>query len=79
VLESAAQTGRLKGETDLFIYPGCKFKVVDVLITNFHLPESTLLMLVYAFGSTSLMKRAYKEAIKKKYRFYSYGDGMIII
>jgi len=79
VLEAASHTGRLRGETDLFIYPGCKFNVTDVLITNFHLPQSTLLMLVYAFGKVSLMKKAYREAIRKKYRFYSYGDGMIIV
>jgi len=53
--------------------------MVDILITNFHLPYSTLLMLVYAFGSPKLMKKAYQEAIKMKYRFYSYGDAMVII
>lgn len=78
VLETVANTGKLNADTDLFIYPGYKFKYVDVLITNFHLPYSTLLMLVYAFGGMRLIKRAYKEAIKKKYRFYSYGDAMVI-
>lgn len=77
-LEAVARTQRLQDRTDLFLYPGCSFKMVDALITNFHLPKSTLLMLVYAFGGTDLMKKAYKEAIKQKYRFYSYGDGMII-
>lgn len=77
-LEAVARTQRLQDSTDLFLYPGCSFKMVDALITNFHLPKSTLLMLVYAFGGTDLMKKAYKEAIKQKYRFYSYGDGMII-
>lgn len=79
VLETLARCGKHKGSTDLFIYPGYKFKMTDILVTNFHLPHSSLLMLVYAFGSTALMKRAYKEAIQKKYRFYSYGDAMIII
>jgi S-adenosylmethionine:tRNA ribosyltransferase-isomerase len=77
-LEAVARRQRLQDSTDLFLYPGCSFKMVDALITNFHLPKSTLLMLVYAFGGTDLMKKAYKEAIKQKYRFYSYGDGMII-
>lgn len=78
VLETFAQDGKLKGSTNLFIYPGYQFKMTDILITNFHLPASTLLMLVYAFGGTDLMKRAYQEAIEKKYRFYSYGDAMLI-
>jgi S-adenosylmethionine:tRNA ribosyltransferase-isomerase len=67
------------GQTNLFIYPGYRFKMVDLLITNFHLPRSTLLMLVYAFGGTELMKRAYQAAIQEKYRFYSYGDAMMIL
>lgn len=79
VLETVARCGKLKGCTDLFMYPGCKFKMTDILVTNFHLPHSSLLMLVYAFGSMPLMKKAYAEAIKKKYRFYSYGDAMVII
>ena len=79
VLETVSRTKILKGETDLFIYPGYQFEMVDVLITNFHLPYSSLLMLVFAFGSSSLMKKAYTVAIKKKYRFYSYGDAMIIL
>ncbi|MBI5023976.1 MAG: tRNA preQ1(34) S-adenosylmethionine ribosyltransferase-isomerase QueA [Candidatus Omnitrophica bacterium] len=80
VLETLAKDpSRLSGETDIFIYPGHTFRAVDALITNFHLPRSTLLMLVYAFGGTKLMKEAYTQAIKEKYRFYSYGDAMIII
>jgi len=69
----------LTGTTDIFIYPGYKFQVVDALITNFHLPYSTLLMLVCAFGGYDLIMNAYKEAINKRYRFYSYGDAMLII
>ncbi len=69
----------LTGETDIFIYPGYTFRSVDVMITNFHLPRSTLLMLVYAFGGIKLMKEAYAQAIRGKYRFYSYGDAMIIV
>jgi S-adenosylmethionine:tRNA ribosyltransferase-isomerase len=67
------------GSCDLFIYPGYKFKVVDAMITNFHLPKSTLLMLVSAFAGRENILRAYAEAIKEKYRFYSYGDAMFII
>ncbi|CAN2049238.1 S-adenosylmethionine:tRNA ribosyltransferase-isomerase [Candidatus Magnetomoraceae bacterium gMMP-1] len=67
------------GNCNLFIYPGYKFKVIDAMITNFHLPESTLLMLVSAFAGRELILKAYNEAIQKKYRFYSYGDGMLIV
>jgi S-adenosylmethionine:tRNA ribosyltransferase-isomerase len=80
-LETAAQDGTIKpyfGETDIFIYPGYKFKCVDALITNFHLPESTLLMLVCAFADHENIMHAYQEAIAKKYRFFSYGDAMFI-
>lgn len=80
-LESAARYGELKadcGETDIFITPGYKFKVVDRLFTNFHLPKSTLLMLVSAFGGMENIKQAYQHAIKKEYRFFSYGDAMLI-
>ncbi len=82
-LESIAKDnkGVLKpftGETNLFIYPGFKFSVADALITNFHLPKSTLLLLVSAFGGYEKMREAYKYAIKEKYRFYSYGDSMFI-
>ncbi len=79
VLETVARNNVLSGSTNIFMYPGYQFKMIDCLITNFHLPYSTLLMLVYAFGGEKLMKTAYKEAIKEKYRFYSYGDGMIIL
>ncbi|MBU1913143.1 MAG: tRNA preQ1(34) S-adenosylmethionine ribosyltransferase-isomerase QueA [Candidatus Omnitrophica bacterium] len=69
----------LSGWTDLFIYPGYKFEIVDALLTNFHLPKTTLLMLVAAFCGRELLFKAYEEAIKEKYRFYSYGDAMLII
>ncbi|WP_027339693.1 tRNA preQ1(34) S-adenosylmethionine ribosyltransferase-isomerase QueA [Halonatronum saccharophilum] len=68
-----------KGWTDIFIYPGYEYKVVDALITNFHLPKSTLLMLVSAFAGRELALQAYKEAVEKEYRFYSFGDGMVIL
>ncbi|MGD9108994.1 MAG: tRNA preQ1(34) S-adenosylmethionine ribosyltransferase-isomerase QueA [Gammaproteobacteria bacterium] len=80
-LETATQSGKIKpyfGETDIFIYPGYKFKCVDAMITNFHLPESTLLMLVSAFAGHKNIMLAYQEAIAKKYRFFSYGDAMFI-
>ncbi|HPJ24343.1 MAG TPA: tRNA preQ1(34) S-adenosylmethionine ribosyltransferase-isomerase QueA, partial [Bacillota bacterium] len=66
------------GFTDIFIYPGYTFKAIDRLITNFHLPKSTLLMLVSAFASKEIMLHAYEEAVKEKYRFFSFGDSMII-
>lgn len=78
-LESVARTDRLAGETDLFIYPPFQFKVVDCLITNFHLPRSTLLMLVCAFGGKEYVLAAYREAIEHRYRFYSYGDAMLLL
>lgn len=80
-LESAARAGSLKpgsGETDLFITPGYTFKVVDRLLTNFHLPKSTLLMLIAAFGGYVNIRRAYAHAIEQRYRFFSYGDAMLI-
>ncbi len=77
-LESYAN-GVKEGNTDLFIYPGYKFKLVGSLLTNFHLPKTTLFMLVCAFGGENLMKKAYQEAVAQKYRFYSYGDAMLII
>lgn len=67
------------GWTDIFIYPGYKFKCVDALITNFHLPESTLIMLVSAFAGRELTMRAYETAVKEKYRFFSFGDAMLIV
>lgn len=76
----AKQALRLqKNWTDLFIYPGYEFKAVDGLLTNFHLPKTTLLMLVAAFCGRELMFKAYEEAIREKYRFYSYGDAMLIV
>ena len=68
-----------RGYTDIFIYPGFQFKVVDALVTNFHLPKSTLLMLVSAFAGHDFIFQAYREAIAQKYRFYSYGDAMLIL
>ena len=78
VLETYA-CGRKEGWTDLFIYPGYQFKLADCLLTNFHLPRTTLFMLVCAFAGEKFIKKAYQEAIDKKYRFYSYGDAMFII
>ncbi len=81
-LESAAlATGELQpfdGDTDIFIYPGKQFHVVDGLLTNFHLPESTLLMLVSAFAGTQSVLSAYQAAVKERYRFFSYGDAMLV-
>lgn len=80
-LESAARSGELQGgsgETDIFITPGYRFQVVERLLTNFHLPKSTLLMLVSAFAGTENIKNAYQHAIEAKYRFFSYGDAMLI-
>ncbi len=70
---------RLKGYTELFIYPGYKYKVIDALLTNFHLPKSTPLLLVSALCGVDLLKKAYKEAIEKGYRFFSYGDAMLLL
>lgn len=80
-LETAAQSGSLQpysGDTRIFIYPGYRFNVVDALVTNFHLPQSTLLMLVSAFSGRELIKKAYAEAIAHHYRFFSYGDAMFL-
>jgi S-adenosylmethionine:tRNA ribosyltransferase-isomerase len=80
-LESAAEKGTLhagSGETRIFITPGYRFRIVDVLLTNFHLPRSTLLMLVCAFGGMSEMLAAYRHAVEQQYRFFSYGDAMLI-
>ena len=77
-LESAAASGANSGETDLFIYPGYEFQAVDRLLTNFHLPKSTLLMLVCAFAGRDTMLRAYQHAVERRYRFFSYGDAMLI-
>lgn len=78
----ASKTGEIEpfeGWVDLFILPGHRFRLVDAMVTNFHLPRSTLLMLVTAFGGKKLIAEAYREAIEKKYRFYSFGDAMLIL
>jgi S-adenosylmethionine:tRNA ribosyltransferase-isomerase len=80
-LESAARAGEIQpwsGETDIFIYPGYRFRCVDALVTNFHLPESTLLMLVAAFAGHAEVLNAYRHAVQQRYRFFSYGDAMFI-
>ena len=85
-LESAAAAGELvagcpapfKGDSDIFLYPGCEFRVVDAMITNFHLPESTLIMLVSAFAGYKETMAAYATAVQKEYRFFSYGDAMFV-
>ena len=82
LLETAAESGSLRpwtGQTDLFIRPPFEFKMVDALMTNFHLPRTSLLVLVRTFGGDDLITRAYAEAIRERYRFYSYGDAMLII
>jgi S-adenosylmethionine:tRNA ribosyltransferase-isomerase len=82
VLETAAVEGQLKpwvGSTDLFIRPPYEFRAVDALLTNFHLPKTTLLVLVRTFGGDELIMRAYEEAIRQQYRFYSFGDAMLIL
>ena len=82
VLETASANGELvpwSGETDLFISPPYQFKAVDGMLTNFHLPRSTLLVLVRTFGGDELLRRAYAEAVEEKYRFFSYGDAMLIV
>ncbi len=81
-LESIAnEEGQVKeqsGYTSIFIYPGYKFKIVDAIITNFHLPESTLIMLISAFSTREIVMNAYKIAVENKYRFFSFGDAMFI-
>ncbi len=77
-LEYYAKTGQTEGEDDIFIYPGFEFKLVDALITNFHAPKSTVLMLASAFAGWDNLKNAYNHAIEEKYNFLSYGDSMLI-
>jgi S-adenosylmethionine:tRNA ribosyltransferase-isomerase len=77
-LETFALTGEREGETELFVYPGFQFRAVDRLLTNFHLPKSTLLMLVCAFAGRDNLLAAYRHAVEKRYRFFSYGDAMLI-
>ncbi|MFA5413362.1 MAG: tRNA preQ1(34) S-adenosylmethionine ribosyltransferase-isomerase QueA [Patescibacteria group bacterium] len=82
VLEHCASDGKVRaksGETNIFIYPGYRFKFIDALITNFHVPKSTLIMLVAAFAGKKFIDKAYQIAIKKRYRFYSFGDAMLIL
>jgi S-adenosylmethionine:tRNA ribosyltransferase-isomerase len=71
--------GSTSGETDIFIYPGFEFQAVDTMLTNFHLPGTSLLLLVCAFGGKDLMLDAYRHAVKAGYRFFSYGDCMLIV
>lgn len=82
-LESAAdESGRVRpgcGNTEIFIYPGYRFKVLDCLVTNFHLPESTLVMLVSALAGREQVLAAYEEAVREKYRFFSFGDAMLVL
>jgi len=78
-LETFALTGKREGFSNIYIYPPFKFNIVDALITNFHLPKSTLLLLVSAFADREFILKAYNEAVKKRYRFFSYGDAMLII
>lgn len=78
-LETVYATGRTEGETDLFIYPGYEFRAVDAMLTNFHLPKSSLIMLVSALAGRELILDAYRHAVKEQYRFFSYGDCMLIL
>jgi S-adenosylmethionine:tRNA ribosyltransferase-isomerase len=81
-LETAAAGGQLApfhGRTDLFIRPGHPFRTVDALLTNFHLPGSTLLCLIMAFAGTELTRHAYQTAVAERYRFYSFGDAMLVL
>lgn len=78
-LETVAHRGQLEGDTDLFISPGFEIKAVDAMLTNFHLPESSLLMLVAALMGREMMLDAYRHAVKERYRFFSYGDCMLIV
>ena len=78
IADDEGKVNKSKGWTNIFIYPGCKFKVVDNLVTNFHLPESTLIMLVSALAGKENIMKAYREAVEKEYRFFSFGDAMYI-
>ncbi|GIX07071.1 MAG: hypothetical protein KatS3mg115_1474 [Candidatus Poribacteria bacterium] len=77
--DSEGEIHPFRGLTDLYIFPGYRFKAVDALVTNFHLPKSSLLLLVAAFMGYDFMKKAYEEAVRERYRFYSYGDAMLIL
>ena len=76
---AAGPVAAFSGPTDLFLYPGYRFRAVDALITNFHLPKSSLMLLVSAFAGREQVLAAYETAVREKYRFYSYGDAMLII
>ena len=78
-IESIARTGELTGETDIYLYPGCEFKRTGAMLTNFHLPGTSLLLLVCAFAGTELALAAYRYAVERRYRFFSYGDCMLIL
>jgi S-adenosylmethionine:tRNA ribosyltransferase-isomerase len=78
-LETWAATGEADGESELFVYPGYRWRAVDTLLTNFHLPRSTLLAMVMSFGGEELVREAYRTAVKERYRFYSFGDVMLLL
>ena len=78
VADENGKVHETEGDTQIFIYPGYKFKCLDALITNFHLPQSTLLMLVSSLAGKDYIMRAYEEAVKERYRFFSFGDAMLI-
>ncbi len=78
-LETWAATGEREGESKLFVYPGYEWRAVDAMLTNFHLPRSTLLAMVMSFGGTELVREAYRKAVRDRYRFYSFGDAMLIL
>ena len=78
-LETWAATGEAEGESELFVYPGYRWQAVDTLLTNFHLPRSTLLAMVMSFGGEELVREAYRTAVRERYRFYSFGDAMLLL
>jgi S-adenosylmethionine:tRNA ribosyltransferase-isomerase len=78
-LETWAETGEHEGESELFIYPGYRWRTVDALLTNLHLPRSTLLAMVMSFGGVELVREAYRQAVERRYRFYSFGDAMLLL
>jgi S-adenosylmethionine:tRNA ribosyltransferase-isomerase len=78
-LETWAATGEVEGESELFVYPGYRWRSVDTLLTNFHLPRSTLLAMVMSFGGEELVREAYRAAVRERYRFYSFGDAMLLL
>ena len=78
-LETWTATGETEGESKLFVYPGYRWRAVDTLLTNFHLPRSTLLAMVMSFGGKVLVREAYRTAVQERYRFYSFGDAMLLL